>query len=202
MLRATTFFICALILSGLTAQDLNDQVLKVARAYEGGGYYWKGSTGTPKELNFQNTRILSKSTQGSHCSGYTFMVAFEVLTDNKLLDGQSVTTIKQLQGNWFGTTEQSAETQCRMALENLGLGKAVKMEDAKPGDFVQFWRNNKSGHSVIFLGWKRDTSGKITGINYRSTQTMTNGIGDRTETIGSGDKDINAQRVYVVRLKN
>jgi hypothetical protein len=201
MLRPIQLLSLLLVSSITFAQDLNDQVLKVANAYEGGGYQWKGSTGTPKDLIFNGTKILSKSSGGTHCSGYTFMVAFDVLNESKKLDALELTTVKNLQRNWFGTTEASGETQCLMALEKLGLGKGVKMEDAKPGDFVQFWRNNKSGHSVIFLDWIKDSSGKITGIKYRSTQKLTNGIGNRTETIGSGEKDINGRRMYVVRLK-
>jgi hypothetical protein len=201
MLRPIQLLSLLLVSSITFAQDLNDQVLKVANAYEGGGYQWKGSTGTPKDLIFNGTKILSKSSGGTHCSGYTFMVAFDVLNESKKLDALELTTVKNLQRNWFGTTEASGETQCLMALEKLGLGKGVKMEDAKPGDFVQFWRNNKSGHSVIFLDWIKDSSGKITGIKYRSTQKLTDGIGDRMETIGSGEKDINGRRMYVVRLK-
>ena len=181
------------------AQNLNDQVLRVANSFEGGGYKWAGS-GTPKDLVFKGSTILSKSSQGTYCSGYTFMVAFDVLNAEGKLDGYDVSTIKKLQQNWYGTNEASAETQCVLALEKLGLGKGVPLDEAKAGDFVQFWRNNKSGHSVVFLDWVRDDSGKITGIKYRSTQKLTNGIGDRTETIGSGEKDINLQRVYVVRL--
>jgi hypothetical protein len=128
------------------------------------------------------------------------MVAFDVLNANGKLDGFDVSTVKKLQQNWYGSNDASAETQCLMALEKLGLGKGVKLEDAKAGDFVQFWRNNKSGHSVIFLGWVKDNAGKIAGIKYRSTQKLTDGIGDRTETIGDGEKDINLKRVYVVRL--
>ncbi len=187
-------------ISAASAQDLNEQVLKVANAYEGGGYKWAGS-GTPKDLIFKDTKILSESTEGTYCSGYTFMVAFDVMKEKGLLNNLDVSTVKRLQQDWYGSNEQAAETQCLMALEKLGLGKGVSFSDAKPGDFVQFWRNNKSGHSVIFLGWQKDASGKIVGITYRSTQKLTNGIGDRTETIGTGEKDISRERLYVVRVQ-
>lgn len=195
-----TILLSSLLLSGF-AQDLNGEVLKVANAFEGGGYKWSGS-GTPKDLIFDGTKILSKSPQGTYCSGYTFMVAFDVLNASGKLDGFDVSTVKKLQQNWYGSNEASAETQCLMALEKLGLGKGVTLEQAMPGDFVQFWRNNKSGHSVIFLSWVKDSTGKITGIKYRSTQKLTDGIGDRIETIGAGEKDINSERVYVVRLNS
>lgn len=181
------------------AQDLNERVLSLAKAYSGGGYKWAG-TGTPKDLVFNGTKILSKSPEGTYCSGYTFMVAFEVMKEHGLLDGLDVATLRRLQQNWYGSNEQAAETQCLMALEKLNLGRGITFDEARPGDFVQFWRNNKTGHSVIFLGWVKDTNGHITGIKYRSTQKLTDGIGDRTETIGVEEKDINKERLYVVRV--
>jgi cell wall-associated NlpC family hydrolase len=189
--------VCAV---GVYAQSLNNHVLTEARQYTGGGYKWAG-TGTPKDLFLGENKILGKSAEGTYCSGYTFCVAFEVMKKNELLNGLDVSTVKKFQQHWYGSTTESAETQCLYALEKLNLGQKIKHEDAIPGDFVQFWRNNKSGHAVIFLGWQKDAQGKITGITYRSTQKVTNGIGDRTETIGTGDADINRERLYVVRLK-
>jgi hypothetical protein len=199
MLRVLNVLALLIFIYATYGQGVNDRVLKIANSYEGGGYKWAGSTGTPKDLIFNDTKILSGSSEGTHCSGYTFMVAFEVLKEANMLDGLDLAAVRRLQRNWFGTDEASAETQCLMALEKQGLGKRVTFEEAKPGDFVQFWRNNKTGHSVIFLDWVKDTSGNITGITYRSTQKLTNGIGDRTETIGTGEKDINLKRLYMVR---
>jgi len=184
----------------VSAQEANEHVLKVANTFSGGGYKWAG-TGTPKDLIFNGTKILSKSAEGTYCSGYTFMVAFDVMNENGMLSHLDVPTIKRLQQDWYGSNDEAAETQCLLALEKLGLGKSVTLENAQAGDFVQFWRNNKTGHSVIFLNWIKDSFGNITGINYRSTQKVTNGIGNRTETIGTAPTDINLQRLYVVRLK-
>ena len=75
------------------------------------------------------------------------------------------------------------------------------MPEAIPGDFVQFWRNNNSGHAVIFMNWVKNEKEQIVGINYRSSQKQTNGIGSRTETIGSGPKDININRIYIGRIE-
>lgn len=183
----------------VTAQNPNEDVLTIANSFSGGGYKWS-STGVPKSIYFKDSEILAKSEEGTFCSGYTFTVAFDALEKRGLIKNLTVDQIKWLQKNWYGTNDVSAETQCLYSLEKLGLGKKVDHSDAQAGDFVQFWRNNKSGHSVIFLDWVRDHSGKITGIKYRSTQKSTNGIGDRTETIGSGDRDISIQRLYIVRL--
>ena len=189
--------ICLSYLS--TAQ--NKDVLQIANSFSGGGYKWKGSTGVPKSIYFKDTQILSGSNEGTHCSGFTFTVAFDALKGRNLLKDLTVDQIKWLQLNWYGTNQKSAETQCLYSLEKLELGSGIRHEEAMAGDFVQFWRNNKSGHSVIFLNWEKDESGKITGIRYRSTQKSTNGIGDRTEAIGNGERDINIDRLYIVRLK-
>ena len=196
------FFIAIIgyMVSGLQAQSLNDQVMEIANSYEGGGYKWSGS-GVPKSLYFKDTKILSKSLEGTLCSGYTFMVAFDVMTNNQLLDNFDLSKVKWLQRSWYGSTEESAESQCLFALKKLEIGTEVKHVDAAVGDFVQFWRHNKSGHSVIFLDWVRDRNDKITAIKYRSTQRKTDGIGDRAESVGDGKTDINIDRLYIVRIK-
>jgi len=185
----------------VSAQNINAEVLAIANSYSGGGYKWAGS-GTPKSLFFKKNRLLDKSPQGTYCSGYTFTVAFDAMLKKGLLDDFSFKQVQWLQRNWYGTNKACAETQCVYAMKELGLGSAIAKEEAQAGDFVQFWRNNKSGHSVIFLNWVRDSAGRITGIKYRSTQRATNGIGSREEKMGKGPKDINPNRIYVGRLNS
>ena len=193
---------CALILTySAFGQGLNDAVMSVANSMEGGGYKW-ASSGSPKDIYFNGEKILSKSAEGTFCSGYTFATAFDVLHQNGKLDHLTVDQARWLQRNWYGTNAQSAETQCLYTLQELGLGDKVDLTDALTGDFVQFWRNNGSGHSVIFLAWLFDDSGNISGLKYRSTQRSTNGIGDREEGIGNEASDINLDRVYIVRLSD
>lgn len=198
-MKFLSFLIPILLFGDLHAQSLNSRVLEIAKSLEGGGYKWS-SSGVPKSIFFKNSEILKKSNEGTFCSGYTFMVAFDALLESGKIDHLEVDDIKWLQRNWYGTNAESGETQCLFSLEKLKLGMGVMHADAMPGDFVQFWRNNKSGHSVIFLDWVKNASGKIIGIKYRSTQKSTNGIGDRIETIGNGEKDIDIKRLYIVRL--
>ena len=200
-MKTFLLFTClGLITLGLDAQNLNDEVMEIANSYEGGGYKWS-STGVPKSLYFKDTKILAKSVEGTFCSGYTFTVAYDVMNNNKLLDDLDLSTIKWLQRSWYGSTEESAERQCLFALKKLNIGNEVDPKEAKAGDFVQFWRNNKSGHSVIFLDWIKNENEKITGIKYRSTQKKTDGIGDRIESVGMDERDINIDRLYIVRIK-
>ena len=88
------------------------------------------------------------------------------------------------------------------ALEKRGIGKPAAINDRKPGDFLQLRRTNKSGHSVVFLDWVTDARRTI-GVKYRSTQTSTKGIGDRTEYFGDvpGKKGlVDPKRLYFGRL--
>ena len=86
------------------------------------------------------------------------------------------------------------------ALEDYGLGERVTdLEDAQPGDVVQFWRNSGSGHNNIFIEWERSGSGDIIGLTYWSTQGSTDGIGYNTEYFGASGSTINPSYVFIAR---
>jgi len=183
-----------------SCQALNYSLLKEAYVHEGGSYVLS-STGSPEDLIHNSDTILAKSKTGTYCSGYTFYLLFKALKENGWLQNYTKSDLKRMQKQWYGNTKEAFETQCLYVLEKEKLGRKVEWEEAEPGDFVQFWRNNKSGHSVLFLGWERDSVGVISGIKYRSSQTKTDGIGDRIEMIGNGPKEINRYRLYIARLE-
>lgn len=61
-----------------------------------------------------------------------------------------------------------------------GLGRIIDdWDDARPGDFCDFSRNNKSGHSVVFVEWTRNEEGRIIGLKYFSSNRS--GVGYATE---------------------
>ena len=158
---------------------MSADVVEIARAFpDGGGYEWKG-TGVLEEIRFKGERILE---QGKHtyCSGFTFAVVMKAAGERGLLRDKSADDVRAFQKQWYGATKESAETQCAHAVRELGIGEPVAPEDARPGDFLQLWRTNGSGHSVLFLGWVMDGRRPV-GVKYRSSQTSTNGIGDRLE---------------------
>jgi hypothetical protein len=194
------FFVFLFINSFCNGQALNYFLLREAYVHEGGSYVLS-STGTPEDLIHNSDTILAKSHSGTYCSGFTFYLLFNALKENGLLERYTKTDLKRMQKQWYGNTKEASETQCLYVLEKEKLGRKVELEEAEPGDFVQFWRNNKSGHSVLFLGWERDSVGVISGLKYRSSQTKTDGIGDRIEAIGTGPKDINRWRLYIARLE-
>jgi hypothetical protein len=179
------------------------ETLEVARAYKDGGGYdssWKG-TGVPEEVRFKNERILAKG-KGTYCCGFTFAVAMDVARERGLLVGKLPEEIRAFQKQWYGATEESREIQCAMAVEKLGIGKRIEPDDARPGDFLQFWRTNKSGHSVVFVEWVENDRRRV-GFKYRSSQGSTKGIGDRIEYFadeGHNEGLVDRERMYFCRL--
>lgn len=175
-------------------------VLKIAYRYaDGGGYIWKNSTGVSDTLTHAGQTILEKQPSGTYCCGFTLQVAFRLAQEHGLFDDKSVKEVKQFQRTWYGATSESGETQCTLAMQTLGVGHAVEHDDAKPGDFGNFWRT-KSGHSIIFLNWTTDDDGNRTGIHYRSSQTATDGIGDHTEYFQGHGGKVDPARVYLCRF--
>jgi len=197
MQRAPCVFTLCLLASAAHAAE----VIKIARAFEdGGGYEWKGS-GVPEEIRFKGELILPKG-KSTYCSGFTFAVAMKAAQARGLLRDKSAEQMRAFQRNWYGATKESAETQCALAVERLGIGKPIAVAKAKPGDFVQLWRTNKSGHSVVFLDWVKAGRRPI-GLKYRSTQPSTDGIGDRVEyfaDVPGRDGKVDAKRIYFARL--
>ena len=68
------------------------------------------------------------------------------------------------------------------------------------GRFLQFWRNNGSGHNNIFIEWARNSSDEIVGVKYWSTQGSTNGVGYQVEFFWPGDDSIDPAYFFAARV--
>lgn len=188
----------------LQADEPGKDVLAAARAIpDGGTYVWTNGSGVPRDIHHDGELILKAQEQGTYCSGFTFCVAMEAAQERGLLKGKTVDKVRQFQKQWYGSTKEAAERQCALAVEQLGIGREVKsLADAQPGDFMQIWRTNKSGHSVLFLDWVREEE-EVVGIKYRSSQKSTDGVGDRVEyfaDVPGRDGKVDRRRTYVARL--
>ena len=188
----------------LHAQEPAKDILAAAQAIpDGGSYVWTNGSGVPRDIRHDGELILKAQEQGTYCSGFTFCVAMEVAQERGLLKGKTAEAVRQFQKQWYGSTKEAAERQCALAVEQLGIGREVKsLADAQPGDFMQIWRTNKSGHSVLFLDWVR-AGEEVVGIKYRSSQKSTDGVGDRVEYFADAprhDGKVDRQRTYVARL--
>jgi hypothetical protein len=188
----------------LQADEPGKDVLAAAEAIpDGGSYVWTNGSGVPRDIRHEGELILKAQEKGTYCSGFTFCVAMEAARERGLLKGKSADAVRQFQKQWYGSTKEAAERQCALAVEQLGIGREVKsLADAQPGDFMQIWRTNKSGHSVLFLDWVREGD-QIVGIKYRSSQKSTDGVGDRVEYFADApghDGKVDRRRTYVARL--
>lgn len=155
---------------------MNEQILSLIKSYPtGGGYSWtkeSKSDGVTIPIVYQGETILTPDAKKSSlCTGVTFQVWF-------ILVGKFLTIplheMKRLQQDWYVNTGKRGGPVD--ALVPRGLGVEVTLNEALPGDFIQFWRSSGSGHSGVHL------SHTELALTYWSSQKpVTNGMGKRTE---------------------
>jgi hypothetical protein len=185
---------------GVIADDdegsLNPYVLAIAGCYPTDGSYpyrckpleYDLYNGVTQDIWYRG-RVVAKAhpnwTRCSYCCGLTFEIfcrAMQYRNIQKGLDpddfnGMSFTDLFNLLQLWY--IEGPGDSP-QFGIVSYGLGKKIdNLEEARPGDFLDFSRNNKTGHSVIFIEWKRDDAGKITGFKYFSSNSP--GVGYGTE---------------------
>lgn len=182
--------------------EFNRIVLQVISEYPTDGthgYWWprdgEGSyDGVTHDLYFRGEKVMEGEPQGrTFCCGLTLEVFLEAykrwLAQH---GGEETATLRpedwpEFQRLWFVVETNGPGPSA--ALEQFGLGRTIRQEEALPGDFVQIWRRQGSGHSVIFLDWVRDEAENIVGFHYWSTQPSTNGIHEATEHFASPEAD-------------
>ena len=201
---AAALFLAIANHAAIHAEEPAKDILAAARAIpDGGSYVWTNGSGVPRDIRHDGEVILKAQEKGTYCSGFTFCVAMEAAQERGLLQGKTADEVRQFQKEWYGSTKEAAERQCALAVEHLGIGREVKsLADAQPGDFMQIWRTNKTGHSVLFLDWVREGD-QVVGIKYRSSQKLTDGVGDRVEYFADAkghDGKVDRRRTYAARL--
>jgi hypothetical protein len=191
---------------------LNPFVLAALRAYPADGthgYWWPKEgpwRGTTKTLAYEDATLCEGDARGRcHCSGLTFEVFLVAWFGWARAHGHpervadlDLAGMRRFQDRWYGT--DGDRRTLRTALVEGGLGAEVPHAEAEPGDFVQLWRHDGSGHSAVFLRWERDAAGAVTGLRYWSTQASTNGIGERSESFGDAGRSVDRAQTWVVRV--
>jgi len=185
-----------------TKVPTSTDVITVANSWKGGGYVWAGGTGLGIPLMWVNPEtgkeevLKDKQKNGTYCSGYALQVGYIVAKNRGLIEGKTKSQLLKFMREWY----QSSPKTCVTAITNLEIGSEYTLEEAKPGDFCQLWRTNGSGHNVIFLNHVKEGN-KIIGINYRSTQPKTDGIGDNKEYFSdSGKGKVLRNKIFFARL--
>ncbi len=137
----------------------------------------------------------------SFCCGLTLEVFYDILKDlpggpQRFQDQKAADDFKNL---WFCKAIDTNGPGD--ALVAAGMGRVISNpKEVLPGDFVQLWRHSKSGHSVIFVGWAYDMSGRPVGMHYWSTQEGTKGIHFNTELFGNSGKSVDLKLTGFTRL--
>lgn len=165
----------------------------------------KKKLGVSRDLYYKGEKIADAGSNPCvYCIGLVFDVfisSWEIALKEKNISdigNLDLNNIKNFRKKFYGVFGN--EKTCVDALTEYGLGIEITNIDlAKPGDLVQFWRFNKTGHCVIFNKLTRNNKGETTGINYWSVQKMTNGINYNTEYFGNYSNNIDKTRVFIVR---
>lgn len=186
---------------------LNARVLALIATYPDsgfGGYAWparKGTSGTTRDLRVGDD-VIANGGEGNHCVGVTLEVFWRALEQcpggiAAALDDKRARALKR---TWYVPVDRGAGSA--EALPAFALGERVaRLEDARPGDFMQAWRADGLGHSMVFLAWQRDDDGAIVGVEYWSSQPWTDGIGRASTTIGVDDASFDPGQMYLARAR-
>ena len=199
-----------------TAGDsLGAEVLAAANGYpNGGGYCWTdcgtSSSGTSKDIVLTTSSghpetILTKDpNHATYCSGFTFMVATDVIEKHKLARSLAAADLERFQTAWYGAAnapvsyggksvdeDTVGEHQAGAALALFGLGAEVSADQSAPGDFVEVWSTTGHGHSAVVVRHLVDAGGKKVGVEYRSSQSSSSpaGIGNRIKCYSDSASD-------------
>lgn len=192
--------------------DLNQHILDVLATYPTDGthdYFWPQSgswAGNARAIRYEGKVLFKGDPKGRcFCCGLTFevfMQAFEawckqVKRPYKLKTYDSA-EVKKLKYEWFGSNGDRSTINGAVTKRGLGV-RITDWKQAKAGDFIQLWRHSGSGHSVVFLEWKKKGK-QIVGLTYWSTQRSTKGIGKRTELFGDKGSAVKRDELYIVRI--
>ncbi len=176
--------------------SLNPYVLHVINAYPTDGTYpyrckpleYDIYNGVTQDIWYRGRVVAKAYPDGSRCSyccGLTFEILVRALRERNFVhgidaddfNGMGFYDLFNLLQIWY--IEGKGDSP-QLGIVSYGLGRAITdWEEAKPGDFCDFSRNNKTGHAVIFMGWTRTDTGEISGINYFASNSK--GVSPATE---------------------
>ncbi|MFT5680471.1 MAG: hypothetical protein ACI8RZ_001377 [Myxococcota bacterium] len=218
MIRRLLLCLLLMLLGGaVDAADhrpLNDAILRLIGSYPLDGRYPYGwvrgvdTDGVSQPLTWQGTTLgLPDAAQSVHCSGITFEVYIQALSQAIPEGGPTGAEVLALKESWYireegSVVDSTAEVQTGpvQALVSRGLGLEVaELADLQPGDFIQFWRNNGNGHSAVFIDHTRYRDGTVRGLVFWSAQGSSEGLGYRRVSIGSGEFQISPGNLFGVR---
>ncbi len=198
--------------SGYNLDVLKAIDLVQKHAMDGGGYFI-GIDSIPTEspvgyeLKLFNHSLINPPRKTSYCSGSSYSVFIEalnlILKDKKdKLDQDRIEALRMQEPDggrredwvkFWGIWNADGFGSEYALVQYSKMGKIIKPEEARPGDFINISWKSGIGHSVVFLGWYIDENNKKY-IAYWSSQKSTNGFGDQMSSLTK------VKSVKVVRL--
>lgn len=192
-----------------------DAIDKVQSTAPDGGGYFAGVKADPPEspigydLSLLGKELLHLKRKTSYCSGATYSAFIESMNEilkdkSDSLPADRLEALKMQEPNggrredgvkFWGKWNDDGYGNDYALVQYSNIGKIIKPEDARPGDFMNISWKSGHGHSVIFLGWYLDKNKKLNAV-YWSSQKRTNGLGDDIVPI---DK---IKEVLIVRITN
>jgi hypothetical protein len=180
-----------------SSNSYSDTVWQAALAMpRKGKYVWEKPVKRPNQPTIINipepitiagqVRFVPRDDFGSNCVGFTAAVGMRVINADSKLEP------KITRSNWLGFWNRwmivTGRKGAAGALGYVGLGVEVSFAEARRGDFVQLWRTDASGHSVIFEHWvdeegnalKEYDADRAVGLKYISSNPP-DGITKRAE---------------------
>ncbi len=184
------------IITNDDAGSLNPFVLKVISGYPLDGSYQYHCSWKPREYDIYNgvtqdqwyrgmvvAKAYPDGSRCSYCCGFTFEVFVRAMKLRNIQAGLEPDDFNGMTFNdlfnalQFWYIEGKGDSEAR-AIASYGLGTTItNFDDARPGDFLSYSTTPAGGHAVIFLGWLRDDTNKITGFKYFSSNLTGNGVG-------------------------
>ncbi|GEM_PF-3172499 len=165
-------------------RTLREAVVRLVSSRRGGGYEWKGD-GVARDICYEGQVVLRANPRGTFCCGATLEAFLQAYcwrkfgkptppTEGRWFEGWPPARFVALWKGWYGTDDAPKlaafppamrsvirERQVAAVLPWAGLGQPVNdYRLLRRGDFVEFWRKNGSGHSVIFWGRDVDEAGR------------------------------------------
>ena len=195
----------------------NLEVLKAidsvqSHAMDGGGYFiGKDSIPTESPIGYElklfGHSLITPPRTTSYCSGssYTaFITALDFILPKgaKKISKQRMEAMRMQEPDggrredwikYWGIWNADGFGSEYALVQYAKMGKVIKPEDARPGDFMNISWKTGIGHSVVFLGWYIDKDG-TKNVVYWSSQKATNGMSDQIVPISR------IKEVKIVRL--
>jgi hypothetical protein len=163
---------------------LREKLIRLIARRHGGGYCLEAG-GVSKDIAYDGDVVLHAAPAGTYCCGATLEAFLDAYCQMRYGCPAAQATgtwfenwprekFIALQKGWYGTEDAPTnplipeearptirEKQVYYMLPWTGLAKPVgHYRQFRRGDFVEFWRKNGTGHSVIFWGRDRDEDGR------------------------------------------